>query len=293
MYLIAGYILRNKMTQKLTLAVAQLSAGPTSPEDGLLRHLDFIDQARQLSADLLVFPELSLTGYCLHERVPDVALRYSDDIITQIAKASAGITVTFSFIEEGEGALYYNSAITIRDGSVLNLHRKINLATYGLLDEGKHFACGEEVNAFAPVSKEDPWRASTLICADHWNPLLLSLSALRGANLLLAPIASASEAVGGGFSNPDGWRQNLGNSALTFGSYILMSNWIGPQTDLNFWGGSCIVSPQGKALSTALDNECLITAIAEYSEVKKSRYLLPTLRDLNPHHFIREFSRKI
>lgn len=280
------------MTKKLTLASVQLTAGPTFPKDGVVRHLDYIAQAKKLSVDILVFPELSLTGYVLNERVPDVALRYNDDIITQIAKASEGITVTFSFIEEGEGVRYFNSAITVRDGRVLNLHRKINLVTYGLLDEGKHFASGEEVNAFAPGSIESQWSASTLICADHWNPLLLSLSALRGSNLLLAPIASALEAVGDSFSNPEGWQQNLGNTALTFGSYIVMSNWIGAQDNITFWGGSCIVSPKGKVLSTATDNECLITAVAEYSEVKQARYLLPTLRDLNPHHFVREFARK-
>ncbi|MFD2207015.1 nitrilase-related carbon-nitrogen hydrolase [Kiloniella antarctica] len=302
------------MPNTLTLAVAQLKAGPTSPEVGVRRHLKIIEKAQQRGVDLLVFPELSLTGYSLNDRVPDVALSHDDDLILKIANEAVGITVTFGFIEVSEGALYYNSVMTVRDGTVLNLHRKINLATYGLLEEGKHFAQGEEVNSFSlgeiaanntvPTCRLESasWCACALICADHWNPLLLSLAAIRGANLLLAPIASATEAVGGEFSNPHGWQQNLGNSALTFGSYILMSNWVGHQDNINFWGGSCIVSPQGKVL-TAVEtqsieqaegkvDDCLITAVASYSIVKKARYLLPTLRDLDPYQFVREITRK-
>jgi predicted amidohydrolase len=279
------------MTNKLILAVAQLTAGSTSFQDGLLRHIKFINQARELGTDILVFPELSLTGYSFTQPIPEIALRINDDLIFQIADKAVGISVTFGFVEEGDGTLFYNSAMTVRDGKILNLHRKINLATYGLLEEGKHFSSGEEVNSFVPVDEKDPWRAGALICADHWNPLLLSLSALRGSNILIAPIASASEAVGGDFSNPKGWKQNLGNTALTFGSYILMSNWIGPQNDVSFWGGSSIVSPEGLVISQAEEGECLIFAEADYAQVKKARYLLPTLRDLNPHHFVREFNR--
>ena len=279
------------MTHKIILAVAQLIAGPTSLQDGVARHIEFIKQARELGADILVFPELSLTGYSFTRPIPEVALQISDNFISQITDSAVAITVTFGFVEEGDGALFYNSAMTVRDGKILNIHRKINLATYGLLEEGKHFAVGEEVNSFVPLDQKDPWCAGTLICADHWNPLLLSLSALRGSNILIAPIASASEAVGGDFSNPKGWKQNLGNTALTFGSYILMSNWIGPQNDISFWGGSSIVSPKGIVISQAEEGECLIFAEADYAQVKKARYLLPTLRDLNPHHFVREFNR--
>lgn len=279
------------MTNKLNLAAVQLTAGATSHQDSLLRHLDFINQARQLNADILVFPELSLTGYSFTKPIPEIALRANDEIISRIANSAVAITVTFGFVEEGDGALFYNSAITVRDGKVLNVHRKINLATYGLLEEGKHFAAGEEVNSFVPVDTQDPWCMGTLICADHWNPLLLSLSALRGSNILIAPIASASEAVGGDFSNPIGWKQNLGNTALTFGSYIIMSNWVGPQNGVSFWGGSVIVTPQGDIISKSGEGECLVSAVADYERVKKARYLLPTLRDLNPHHFVREFNR--
>ncbi|WP_085906944.1 nitrilase-related carbon-nitrogen hydrolase [Kiloniella majae] len=279
------------MTNKLILAAAQLTAGPTSLQDGLLRHIKFINQARELDTDILVFPELSLTGYSFTQPIPEIALRINDDLVFEIADKAVGITVTFGFVEEGDGALFYNSAMTVRDGKILNVHRKINLATYGLLEEGKHFTAGEEVNSFVPADEKDPWCAGALICADHWNPLLLSLSALRGSNILIAPIASASEAVGGNFSNPKGWEQNLGNTALTFGSYILMSNWIGPQNGMNYWGGSSIVSPQGIAISQAEEGECLISAEADYAQVKNARYLLPTLRDLNPHHFVREFTR--
>ncbi|MGH6611895.1 MAG: nitrilase-related carbon-nitrogen hydrolase, partial [Burkholderiaceae bacterium] len=125
------------------------------------------------------------------------------------------------------------------------------------------------------------WRASVLICADTWNPALVHLAALRGTTLLLAPISSAVEAVGAEFDNPRGWDINLHFYALTYGMPVMMANRVGREGDLTFWGGSRILDPFGRTLASAANDEELVRAQLDFDDVRRARYLLPTVRDSN------------
>src|SRR3546814_21154504 len=93
------------------------------------------------------------------------------------------------FVEEGVAAQIHNSLAVLRHGTIAFLHRKLNLATFGKLEEGKHFAGGRYLET---LDLGPRWRAGTLICADSWNPALVHLAAVPGATLLLLPVASAS-----------------------------------------------------------------------------------------------------
>ncbi|MGH6816484.1 MAG: nitrilase-related carbon-nitrogen hydrolase [Hyphomicrobiaceae bacterium] len=119
-----------------------------------------------------------------------------------LAEASGDMPTIVGFIEEGLGALFYNSAAVLRRGRVVFCHRKVDLATYGRLEDGKHYAAGQRIDVFQMAA---PWRAGVLGCADLWNPPLVHVAAMRGATVLLAPIGSAREAVGADFDNPSGW----------------------------------------------------------------------------------------
>jgi len=136
---------------------------------------------------------------------------------------------------------------------------------------------GERIGSFK-LSPE--WCASLMICADLWNPPLVHLVALQGATLLLAPVSSALEAVGGDFDNPGGWDLNLRFHALTYGMPIAMANRVGREGELSFWGGSRVVDAFGRTVAVANDDgEELVHAQLDYDDVRRARYLLPTLRD--------------
>src|SRR3546814_2340058 len=92
------------------------------------------------------------------------------------------------------------------------------------MDEGKVFAGGRYVETFRVTG---PWYAGVLICADLWNPALVHLAMLHGASVLLAPVNSAVGAVGGEFSNPEGWDLVLRFYAMMYGLPILMANRYG------------------------------------------------------------------
>ena len=273
----------------LAVAVAQIASEPGDVACNRRKHLEVIEAARAAGADVLVFPELSLTGHGAGPDTLRLAMRRDDALVAELARASHAMCAVFGLIEEGAAAQFYNAAIAVRDGTVVAVHRKINLATYGRLEDGKHFAPGARVDT---LDLAQEWRASMLICADLWNPALVHVAAVQGATLLLAPVSSAREAVGGEFDNPGGWDINLRFYALTYGMPIAMANRVGREGDLSFWGGSRIVDPFGRVLAAAEgEREQLVHARIDFADVRRARYLLPTVRDANVPLVRRELER--
>jgi predicted amidohydrolase len=275
--------------QSFNVAVAQVASVLGDVAANRRTHLDVVDSARALGTDVLVFPELSLTGHGAGPDALSVALRRDDPVIAEIARAAGTMCTVFGLIEEGPAAQFYNTALAVRDGAILDAHRKVNLATYGRLEDGKHFAAGRRVGTFELARV---WRASIMICADLWNPPLVHLAAMQGATVLLAPISSAIEAVGADFDNPTGWDVNLRFYALTYGLPIAMANRAGREGELTFWGGSRILDPFGRTLAQAEgDGEALVRALIDFDAVRRARYLLPTVRDANLALLQREIER--
>ena len=276
-------------TTSLAVAVAQIVTVLGDVAANRRKHLEVIDAARTAGIDVLVFPEMSLTGHAAGPDTLRLALRREDPLIADIARASGAMCTVFGLIEEGSAAQFYNTAIAVRDGAIVAAHRKINLATYGRLDDGKHFAAGRSVET---LDLAPDWRAGIMICADLWNPALVHLAAVQGATLLLAPISSAIEAVGADFDNPGGWDINLRFYALTYGLPVAMANRVGREGELTFWGGSRILDPFGRTLAKAEgEDEALVQARVEFNDVRRARYLLPTVRDANLPLLQRELER--
>lgn len=274
--------------RRLKIAVAQTAARHGDIAANLDAHLAMIGAARAGGAEVLVFPELSLTGYCVGDRSLALAIPRDHEVIQRLADAAGDMWTVVGFIEEGVAAQIHNSLAVLHDGAVAFLHRKLNLATFGQLEEGKHFAAGRYLETFNLGPR---WRAGTLICADSWNPALVHLAAVQGATLLLLPVASALGVVGGEFSNPVGWQRALDFYAMVYGMPLAMANFAGEQAGARFWGGSRVLDPYGNTLAQAGEGEDLIFAELDFRTVLTARYHLPTLRDSNLDLIYRELGR--
>ncbi|MBY6142176.1 nitrilase [Leisingera daeponensis] len=277
-----------KTASALKVGAAQFSSRTGDVDANFDSHLSWIEQGRQAGIDLLVLPELSLTGHYGPDRLLEAAMPRHDPRLEALAQAAGPMAVTVGFIEEGPAAQFYNSTAILADGAVAHLHRKINLPTYGKLEEGKHYAAGRFVETceIAP-----PWNAGLLICADVWNPALAHLAFLHGATLLVCPVSSGVEAVGADFDNPGGWALTCRFYAMMYGAPVIMVNRTGAERDLHFWGGSRIIDPFGREIAVAGDGEELITATLDYEAVRRARHLLPTVRDSNVELVLRENTR--
>ena len=98
--------------------------------------------ARAEAADLVVFPELGLTGYLLQDLNAEVAMRADDPRLRGAGPGGGGMSVVVSFVEESDDHRLFISAALLEDGGVRHIHRKVFLPTYGLFDERRFFAAG-------------------------------------------------------------------------------------------------------------------------------------------------------
>ena len=263
----------------LKVAVAQIRCEPAGLEANLAAHLDAIAEARGKGAELLLFPELSLTDYLADPDCSALALAPGAEPLARIAGAADGIAVSAGFIERDGQGRFFNSQGLFRDRKLLAVHRKLNLPGYGALREDRVYARGCRLDLAEPAPD---WRAATLICADAWNPALPWLAALSGASLILLPAASALGAVGNGFDNPRGWEINLAHSAMTYGLPILFANHCGARGGAEFWGGSRILDASGAELVRAGAAPEVIIAELSLTEGETARRILPTARDSDP-----------
>jgi predicted amidohydrolase len=270
---------------RLTVAAAQIECRPGEVDANLALHLDAIAAARVRGAELLLFPELSLTDYLPTPDLPRLARPADAPELMALASAAGEMLVSVGFIEAREGR-FHNAQALLSGGNVLAIHRKLNLPTYGRLTEGRHYARGERIDTVA----QGGWSLATLICAETWNPALPWLAALRGASLLLVPVASALHVVED-LDNRSGWELNLRHTALTYGLPLVMANHCGARSGLEFWGGSRILDPFGRELARAGDGPEVIAAALSLDDVHRARARLPTIRDADPQAVRAELGR--
>ncbi|MGF1501440.1 MAG: nitrilase-related carbon-nitrogen hydrolase [Paracoccaceae bacterium] len=275
-------------TDPLAVGAAQFASAIGDVDANMDAHLHWIGEGRAAGLDLLVLPELSLVGHYGVEFVLDAAMARTDPRLGRLAEAAGPMAVVVSFVEEGPGAQFYNSSAILRAGRMIHLHRKVNLPTYGQLEEAKHVASGRFVETCALTGR---WTTGLLICADVWNPALTHLAFLHGATLLAVPVSSGVEAVGAEFDNPGGWALTMRFYAMMYGAPTIMVNRTGRERGLTFWGGSRIVDPFGREVAVAGTGEELVTARLDYAAVRRARTLLPTVRDSNMALVMRETER--
>jgi NAD+ synthase (glutamine-hydrolysing) len=277
---------------KLTLALAQINTCLGNVEANLAKHLDLIDQARGSGADLVIFPELSLTGYVLQDLASTVAHHpgREDPVFKPLLEKSRDIDLMVGFVDEDSRHRFYISAAYLSQGEVVHVHHKVYLPTYGLFDEGRFFAWGDEIRAFDTRFG----RAGILICEDFWHASPPYLLWLDGADLFL--FASASP--GRGLRDEPQlesarWVEHINRAyASLFTSFVAHTNRVGYEDGLNFWGGSTLYDPNGELLAKGpYHQEALTLAEIDLNQLHRTRARLPLLRDERTALVMREMGR--
>ena len=277
---------------ELKLALAQINTKLGVVESNLGRHLSQIEAAAKEGADLVIFPELSLTGYGLQDLAPTVAHRAApeDPVFKRLLNASRDIDVVVGFVEEDLRNRFFISSAYLSGGAVSHVHRKVYLPTYGLFDEGRFFAWGDAIEAFNTRFG----RVGILICEDFWHispPYLLWLdgadififiSASPGRGLTSAPQLSTAQ-----------WVESINRAyASIFTSFVVHCNRVGYEDGLHFSGGSTVFDPDGDLLAKApYDQEALTFCEIDLNQLHRSRSRLPLLRDERTALTQRELNR--
>jgi predicted amidohydrolase len=256
---------------KRRIAIAQTDSAVGDLKKNIGHHVQFVKDAIAKKAHIVVFPELSLTGYSVKDLNWDLALRAEPHpLFTQLLTLSKKITIIAGAVEEAANYGIYNSAFVFEDGTVHSAHQKRYPPTYGMFEEMRYFSQGNDIRAFH--SKHG--KLGILICEDMWHLSLPYILAHDGAEVIISLTASPTRLSG---SSDELTAASVNHEqhrayARLLSTYLIFANRVGVEDGVNFWGGSQIVGPNGNALAKAkLFEEDLIVADIDRNEIRRAR----------------------
>lgn len=249
------------------------------------RMMEFIEEGIEESADLIVFPELALTGYLLEDLAFATAIK---TLPLEFLHASKKISIIFGAVELGADRYVYNSAFYLEDGEVKHTHRKVYLPTYGMFDEGRYFRAGNSIRAFDTKFG----RVGMLICEDMWHQGSSFILAQDGAEQIFVLTNSPARGFGDEMAIEKEWNSLLHSSAIADTVFVLMANRVGVEDGVTFWGGSRAFAPTGELLCRC-DNfqEEAVTLEIERNSIERVRFSGGVGKNENLPLMIKELTR--
>lgn len=265
----------------MKIAIAQCAPALGAVQRNVALHRERIAQAKAAGAQLIVFPELSLTGYYLKDLAADVACSVDDAVLAPIAEASRDIDVSAGFVERSADAKLHIAQGYWSGGALRHVHRKVYLPTYGIFDDGRYFGPGDRFATFESAAGT----AGIAICEDLWHLSVPYLYAVGGANVIFSPSASPGRGVaeGGDLGTAASCRLMDQFYAQYLTVYVVFANRVGHEDGVGFWGGSEVVAPDGTVVARAAEfEEALLIADLDLALVARERARNPILRDERP-----------
>ncbi len=273
----------------MNIAIAQMGPAVGKVEENLSKHLELLKKAKDMGAEVVIFPELALTGYELYDLVPDVAIKEGHPIMEKLKEASRILPFFTGFVLE-EDDLFFNAAGFFREGKLVHIHRKVFLPNYSMFEEKRFFAEGDRFRAFYDGKLG---RVGILICYDYLHPSSSYVYFLQKVDLLV--VLSASPARGypqDGFPSIAMWENMSKVVSRHFTVYVAYANRVGFDGGMAFGGGSHAYSPTGEEILRLKDlEEDLGIFTYERKELRRARVLFPALRDERPRVIYREIRR--
>ena len=261
------------------IGIAQITPKLGDVELNLAKYREHVENACRENCQLVLFPELTLTGYFLRDVVPDVALKLDSPEIEELKRLSRKISLVAGLVGEAPDFRFYNSAVYLESGKIKHVHRKVYLPTYGMFDEQRYLARGDRLRAFEPKFG----RIAVLICEDFWHPSTVYVTYLDGASVVLCLSASPLRGLTDGQMQDDNaryWETIIQSYAKSYGFFIAYANRTGFEDGVGFWGGSEVVDPFGRRLAKGrYYEEDFIVGNIDLELVSRKRKEMPWLKD--------------
>ncbi len=264
------------MLEEIKVALAQINCKAGDKEYNMDLIEKRIEQAKERGANLVIFPELALTGYVIRdilyelaEPIPGPSIRYLEEITEK-----EDIHVIFGMLERSEkaSAILYNTAVILGPDGLIGKYRKMHLPHHSVFEEKRYFRPGYQ----APIFNTNLGKLGLIVCYDVFFPEITRLLRLEGARFIIC--ISASPAIRRKFFEVLTAARAIENTV--FLAYV---NHAGSENDLKFWGGSRLLAPNGDIILQAkYDQEDLVVGKINYANLAQAEALVPTIRDLKP-----------
>jgi NAD+ synthase (glutamine-hydrolysing) len=240
----------------MKVAFAQLNYTIGDFEGNSAKIIAHISKAKNEGADLVVFSELSVTGYYPHDLLEKKEfIQKAENAVAKIAENCVGIAAIVGaprINENARGKQLYNSAFFLNEGKIQHIQNKTLLPTYDIFDEYRHFEPNREFN----IVEFKGEKIAITICEDLWDEQPTANEFGKDKLYQVSPMEELSKLNPGfvvnisasPFSyNQEEWRKNvLINKAKKYKVPVLYINQVGAQTELIFDGGSVFINSEGE-----------------------------------------------
>jgi predicted amidohydrolase len=267
------------MKDNIKIVLAQISSKRGNKQANIQKYEELALKAKSQNADLIIFPEMSLTGYVVKDQIYELSEQISGPSIEKVEAIAkkTGLHIIFGMPELSQKtkATIYNTAVLISPKGYIGKYHKMYLPTHSVFEEKRYFRPGYQPAVF----DTDIGKIGLTICYDVFFPETFRLTRLNGAQLIVC--ISASPAMRKNYFEILTAARAIENTA-----YLAYVNLSGVQENLQFWGGSRLVSPTGEVIAKAkYDEEDFVCCEADFQDIRTAETFIPTLRDLRPELF--------
>ncbi|MDH5447510.1 MAG: carbon-nitrogen hydrolase family protein [Candidatus Bathyarchaeota archaeon] len=277
------------MKEEFKTALVQFPCKIGNKQHNINKIAKYAKQAKKQKADIIIFPEMSLTGYTTRDLTYELAEEIPGPSTKKIGKIAKKENLYIIYgmperSEKGKAILYNTAALTGPEGYV-GKYRKMHLPTHSVFEEKRYFRLGYQT----PVFETNIGKLGIIICYDIFFPEITRALRLQGAKIIIC--ISASPAVRKKFFETLTTARAIENTC--FLAYV---NLVGIENGLQFWGGSRLISPSGTIITQSRYNEEDISfGNVNYEDLRPIEAFVPTLRDLRPELYVtlKELSEKL
>lgn len=277
------------MKEEFKTALVQFPCKIGNKQHNINKIAKYAKQAKKQKADIIIFPEMSLTGYTTRDLTYELAEEIPGPSTKKIGKIAKkeNLYIIYGMPERSEKgkAILYNTAVLTGPEGYVGKYRKMHLPTHSVFEEKRYFRLGYQT----PVFETNIGKLGIIICYDIFFPEITRALRLQGAKIIIC--ISASPAVRKKFFETLTTARAIENTC--FLAYV---NLVGIENGLQFWGGSRLISPSGTIITQSRYNEEDISfGNVNYEDLRPIEAFVPTLRDLRPELYVtlKELSEKL
>ena len=220
------------------MRVTLAQTAPKLNRSNLQEAIALVNEVKEHS-DLIVFPELALSGYLLQDKLREDA--WSEEELLPLAELSHEIDIAVGAAMRDDD-LFRNCGLYFSGGKLVSKHIKVHLPNYGMFEEARYFEGGEKFEAFDLHGK----RVSLLVCEDLWHKAVHHELIRLNPDLIIVHVASPARGFDDkGLAIEQKWYEIIKEVAKECSAQLLFVNRVGFEDGLGFWGGSCVVDTKG------------------------------------------------
>ncbi|QFR49006.1 nitrilase [Sulfurimonas lithotrophica] len=193
-------------------------------------------------SDIIVFPELSLNGYLLQDKLYEDAWDINE--LDNLKELSKNIDIVVGAAMR-DGDAFRNAGLYFSKAELLSQHDKVHLPNYGMFEEARYFKAGNIFESFQSTFG----KTSMIVCEDMWHEDVHRDLQKENPDYIIALVASPARGFSDdGLAIQDKWYDILKKVSLECNAKVIFVNRVGFEDGLGFWGGSCIVNNNGKII---------------------------------------------